>query len=995
MSSEVKNLEQITQSSYNGNGYSPLFNRMYTEPGKDVYSMFEYDLRTAEIRDRYGNIKFRQENVEAPKDWSQTAINIVASRYFKRKNVKPEYGGNAEGGEKSVKKLIYRVANTLRKWGEEGKYFSSKEEADTFEDELTYLLLSQRAAFNSPVWFNLGLYHTYGIIENGTAFYWDRETNTIKKSFDSYSHPQCSACFIHSVVDTLFGDHGPNDHSIFTLVETEARLFKYGSGNGTNYSSIRSIHERLSGGGTSSGLMPFLKVLDAGANYVKSGGKTRRAAKMVILNADHPEVKDLAYWKVDGERKARALAAFGYDSDMDGLYRDLSGQNSNNSIRITDDFMKAVIEDKEIGLVEITTGEIREKIKARELFEFFAKAAYISGDPGLQFHTTINNWHTCSNTAPINASNPCAEYMFLDDSACNLASLNLMKFRNSDGSFDISGFKHSVDIIISAQEIIVDGAGYPTYSVAQISHDFRPLGLGYANLGSYLMSNGIPYDSEEGFAIAGAITALMTGQAYKQSAKIASRVGPFPRFEENRELFLKVMKQHGKHVEKIPKINSIINLEEILREDKQVWDDVYNLVSEYGARNAQATVLAPTGTIGFMMDCDTNGVEPELGLVKYKVLVNRAGVLKLVNNTVPLALAKMGYNEDQIKDIRDYIDKTDTIEGAPHLKKEHLPVFDCSYKPANGERYIKPMGHVRMMAAIQPFVSGAISKTVNLPADATPKDVYDIYFESWKLGLKAISVYRDGSKLSQPLNLGEKKENLESKLHRGEKRELPQRRESFTIETKIIDEQGIEHQLHIICGEYEDGTLGEVRAQMFDASSSLQGMLNNFTVAISGELKYGVPLKKIISKHRKSKFDPSGLSDYPYFRSFTSIPNLIAGIIGLEYLGVDDYVEATGEEQIREKVRDPGTLRINQNKERLTFEYYNKQIKEIDRIMNSPIDDFKIESKNEIIIPTKKLNSNGKATGAICPGCGFSLPGVVGCTHCTNCGTQVGGGCPS
>ena len=974
-----------------------LFKRFYTQEGKNVYDMFEYELKTAEIRDKDLKIKFYQENVEVPTEWSDTATKIVASKYFKRKGVKKEYGGNQNGSEQSAKNLINRVSNTIKKWGEEGKYFTSKEEADSFQNELSYILLSQKAAFNSPVWFNLGLFHEYGIIENGECFYWNKETNQINKGNDSYSHPQCSACFINSIEDTMFGDHGPDDHSIFKLIETEAKLFKYGSGNGTNFSSIRAKGEPLSGGGESSGLVDFLKILDAGANAVKSGGKTRRAAKMVILNADHPDIEELIDWKVESERKARALASHGYDTNMDGLYKDLFGQNSNNSVRVTNDFMNAIALEGYWNLTERVTGIIRNMVKAKDLFEHIVKAAWVSGDPGMQFDTTINDWHTCKNSGRINASNPCSEYMFLDNTACNLASINLMKFRNSDGTFNKEEFKHVVDIIIAAQEIIVDGAGYPTYSIAQNSHDFRPLGLGYANLGAYLMSNGISYDSEEAFSIAGAITAIMTGRAYEQSAKIASRIGPFPRFDENREPFLEVMKKHRDHVDKIPKLKSRINLEELIEDAEKEWSDVLNLVNEYGVRNSQSTVIAPTGTIAFMMDCDTTGIEPDIALVKYKTLAGKAGYLKLINNTIPLALSTLGYNELQIKDIQTYLNKTDTIEGAPHLKEEHLSIFDCAFKPANGIRSISPIGHVKMMAAVQPFISGAISKTVDMPEEAGPIDIYNIYFEAWKMELKAISIYRDGSKLSQPLSVG--KSNLENKLLRGQERHLPQITESVTIRTKIKDEIGMEHGLHIICGEYEDGTLGEIRAQMFDQASTIQGFLNSLTVAWSKELRYGAPLKKLITANRKSKFEPSGISNYSYIRSFDSIPNLIMGIVGLEYLGVDGYIEVTGEDFIKDKVKDPSKLRINKNIERLRYEYYSEQIKEMDAVMKNSLNFDNKDDKNinkqkiaEIEYSTEvKIKSNGE----ICPDCGSMVIIKGGCTHCSNCGSQLGGGCPS
>jgi len=1010
---ETSNLERYLENQ--NQGYSPesgqrsLFSRYYTKDvpeGKTVYDLFEYELRTAQIENDKGEIIFKQENVEIPKGWSDTATKIVASKYFRRRDVPESRGGTKGGSEQSVKHLVQRVAHTIRDFGEKRSYFTSKEEAEVFEDELTYILLSQRAAFNSPVWFNVGLFHSYGIFEkvDEPSYYWNHETNNIEETYDSYSHPQASACFINSLEDRLLGPKG-----IYDLAKTEGKLFKYGSGSGTNWSKVRGKKESLSGGGESSGTVSFMGIMDAGAAAVKSGGKTRRAAKMVILNVDHPDVEEFIYWKVQGERKARALAATGYDmSDIDALYREIDGQNSNNSIRVTDEFMKAVEEDREWHLIGRKSGQVVKTLRARELFEYMAKAAWVSGDPGIQFDTTINKWHTCANTAPINASNPCSEYMFLDDSACNLASLNLMKFLKSDGSFDIEGFKHSSSIMITAQEILVDLAGYPTYDIAKNSHDYRPLGLGYANLGALLMSRGMAYDSDEGRATAAAITSLMTGEAYRQSAKIASRIGPYPGFEKNREPHLRVMRQHYEHHQKISTKSSKINLEEILLEGDKVWRETIELQEKHGARNAQATVLAPTGTIGFMMDCDTTGIEPDIALVKYKKMIG-GGVMKLVNNTVPAALANLKYDEEQIKDIIRYIQEKDTIEGAPHLKEEHLPIFDCALKPANGKRAISPMGHVRMMAAVQPFISGAISKTVNTPEDWTARDIYNIYLESWRLGLKAIAVYRDGSKLAQPLSIG--KSQLESKLKRGEERPLPQNTESMTIRIKIKDEHGIEQGLHIICGEYEDGTLGEVRAQLFEAGSAIQGLLDDLTRSWSKELRFGVPIEELVVRNRKSKFPPSGTSNYPYMINFNSLSHLIWGIIGLEYLGNEKFADITGEESFRTRIKNPEKLRVNKNRERLRFETYMEQIKEIDRVMNTPLFGKRdkvnsLDNENGNLREVQIVNENGLrveytterkkiSNGQTCPACGFPLPGLVGCTHCTNCGKQVGGGCPS
>ena len=813
MSDSASGLEIAATQEYAAT--NPLSTRYYTKSGQNVYDSFEYEKRTAQVRNSKGGVLFEQQDVEVPKGWSDSAVNILASKYFRKKGVSEEDGGTKTGGEQSIKRVVHRIAHTIRTSGEKMNYFASGEEAGIFEDELSYILLSQTALFNSPVLFNLGLSHDYGIVKPGGLYYWDEETKTVKLSGDAYSHPQVSACFINSVGDYMFGDHGEDDHSIYTLIETESKLFKFGSGTGSNYSAIRGVGEPLSSGGESSGLMTFLKIPDAGANAVKSGGTTRRAAKMDVLDADHPEIKDFAYWKVDGERKARALAGFGYDTDIDGLYKELSGQNSNNTVSLTDAFMNAVENDENWNLIERTTGNIKTTVKARELFEYFAKAAWVSGDPGVHFNTTINNWHTCPADGEIRASNPCSEYLFLDDSACNLASMNLMKFRRTDGSFDVQGLRHTSRTVFTAQEIMVDLAGYPTPSIARKSHNFRTIGLGHVNIGTYLMSIGVPYDSNEGRAIAASITSIMTGEAYNQSAKIASRMGSYAGFEKNRDSHIRVMRQHQENHEEIltlnPVLNPKINLEEMLKAGKEIWEDVVTHTEKYGSRNAQATVEAPTGTIGFVMDCDTLGVEPDFALVKIKNFVG-GGYTTIVNKTVPMALAKLGYNEMQIGDITNYVINKGTIEGAPYLKEQDLAVFDCANEGA-GKRAISPEGHVDMVAAIQPFISGSISKTVNMPATWTPLNVRDIYMRGWKKQVKAMALYRDGAKLAQPLST--KKSGLEQTLKRGEDRPLPQNADSLTIRLKIKDELGIEEGLHIICGEYEDGTLGEVRAQIF------------------------------------------------------------------------------------------------------------------------------------------------------------------------------------
>ncbi|CUT04459.1 vitamin B12-dependent ribonucleotide reductase, partial [Candidatus Chrysopegis kryptomonas] len=733
------------------------FRRFFTKPGIHPFDEIIWERRNAVITNEKGEVVFEQKDVEVPASWSMLATNIVVSKYFHGQIGTPER-------EYSVKQLIERVARTITNWGIKDGYFASDEDAEIFYNELVYLLVNQYGSFNSPVWFNVGV----------------------------EERPQASACFINSVQDTM--------ESILELAKTEGMLFKYGSGTGTNFSTLRSSKEKLSGGGVASGPVSFMRGFDAFAGVIKSGGKTRRAAKMVILNVDHPDIIDFIKSKAEEEKKAHILIKAGYDPGFNvpgGAYDSVQFQNANHSVRVTDEFMRAVLEDREWHTRYVTTGEICDTYRARDIMRMIAEAAWLCGDPGMQFDTTINSWHTCPNTGRINASNPCSEFMFLDDTACNLASLNLMKFRNEDGTFNTEAFRHAVDVFITAQEIIVDNASYPTKAIERNSHDYRPLGLGYANLGALLMSLGLPYDSDEARAYAGAITAIMTGEAYRQSALIAKEIGPFRGFELNREPMLGVIRKHMSYVDKIDK--SLIP-EELFEEAKKVWKEAYDLGQKYGYRNSQVTVLAPTGTIGFMMDCDTTGIEPDIALVKYKKLVG-GGFLKIVNNTVPLALKKLGYNEKQIKEIVDYIDKNDTIEGAPHLKPEHLPVFDCAFKPAKGKRFIHYMGHVKMMAAVQPFISGAISKTVNMPNDVTIDDVMQLYIDAWKMGLKAIAIYRDGSKGTQPLStsIEDKKEETKKVEFKPVRRRLPDERKSITHKFSVAGHEG-----YITVGMYPD-----------------------------------------------------------------------------------------------------------------------------------------------------------------------------------------------
>jgi ribonucleoside-diphosphate reductase alpha chain len=860
--------------------------RLFTKPGIQPFDEVEWEVRTACIQNEKGQAIFEQRNVEVPVDWSQTATNIVASKYFHGKLGTPER-------ESSVRQLISRVADTIAQWGVDDGYFRTEEDAANFHDELVHLLVRQKASFNSPVWFNCGLWHKYHRTSPASGWYWESTTGGVKKETEAYRHPQCSACFINSVQDNL--------DSILTLAKTEGMLFKWGSGTGTNLSSLRSSVEPLSGGGIASGPLSFMKGYDAFAGVIKSGGKTRRAAKMVILNIDHPDIIDFINCKAKEERKAWALVDAGYDKAIDGeAYSSIFFQNANNSVRVSDEFMKTVVEDREWTTREVSTGKPAKTYRARALMKMIADAAWQCGDPGMQFHSTINKWHTSKATAPINASNPCSEYMFLDDSACNLSSLNLMKFLTPEGEFDVEPFRHAVDVMITAQEIIVDNASYPTEKIAVNSHDFRPLGLGYANLGALLMANGLPYDSDAGRDFAAAITALMHGEAYLQSSRIAAELGPCAGYPLNRDPFLGVIEMHRQALGKINAHNVAGNLWESAR---KTWDDCLGNGMKYGYRNAQVTVLAPTGTIGFMMDCDTTGVEPDLALVKIKKLVG-GGVIKIVNNVIPTALLKLGYTPQQSSDIVSYIDQHGTIEGAPGLKAEHLPVFDCSLKPANGKRSIHYMGHVRMMSAVQPFLSGAISKTVNMPEEATPDEIANVYAEGWRLGLKAIAIYRDGSKRSQPLNTAKGRESAKQESgvrsqesgdiqslapspqplapSRPYRRKLPDERRAITHKFAVGAHEG-----YLTVGHYDDGPPGEIFITMAKEGSTVSGLMDSFATAVSLALQYGVPLKVLCDKFSHMRFEPSGWTNNPEVRYAKSIMDYIFRWMAYKFLPKD------------------------------------------------------------------------------------------------------------
>jgi len=831
------------------------FPRFFTEAGVDPFDEVEWEVRAAVIGNERGDVVFEQRDVEIPKSWSQQATNIVVSKYFRGQIGSPER-------ERSVRQLIGRVVGTITEWARAQRYFATDEDLLAFSDDLKHILVYQKAAFNSPVWFNCGF----------------------EKA------PQCSACFINSVSDTM--------DSILSLARTEGMLFKFGSGTGTNLSPIRSSRELLAGGGTASGPVSFMKGYDAFAGVIKSGGKTRRAAKMVILDADHPDIVDFINCKVDEEKKAWALIDAGYDGSFTGpAYSSIFFQNSNNSVRVTDDFMRGVLDDGKWETHAVTTGEVMDTYKTRELMRLIAEGTHICGDPGMQFDTTINEWHTCPNTERIYASNPCSEYMFLNDSACNLASINLMKFVKDDGEFDVVGYKAAIRTLITAQEIIVDNASYPTAMIEKNSHAYRPLGLGYANLGALLMSRGLPYDSDAGRDYAAAITALMTGEAYAQSARIArDHGGPFSGYEKNREPFLRVMR---KHRDAMRDVNARNVPSDLFTAAKASWDDAVELGEPFGYRNAQATVLAPTGTIGFMMDCDTTGVEPDIALVKYKKLVG-GGLMKIVNQTVPMALRKLGYTPPQIEAIVDYIDVHETIEGAPGLKESHLPVFDCAFKASKGERSIHYMGHIKMMGATQPFISGAISKTVNVPKDATVEDIMQAYIQSWKLGAKAISIYRDGSKRTQPLNTSKDKApadsdavaaairaEVEAKSRTPVRRKLPDERHAITHKFDIAGHEG-----YITVGLFEDGQPGEIFLVMAKEGSTISGFADAFAQAISYALQYGVPLQALVDKFSHVRFEPSGMTRNPEIRFAKSIVDYIFRWLASKFLSPEAQFHA-------------------------------------------------------------------------------------------------------
>ncbi|HEY6958988.1 MAG TPA: vitamin B12-dependent ribonucleotide reductase [Candidatus Limnocylindria bacterium] len=906
--------------------------RFFTKEGVHPYDEIEWERRDAKIGGE-GGMVFEQKGVEVPKFWSMTATNVVASKYFRGKLTAPDR-------EWSVKQMVDRVVDRITKWGIEGGYFTTAADAEIFDHELKYLMVHQHASFNSPVWFNIGV---EGVPQ------------------------QASACFILSVDDDM--------HSILDWFKNEGIIFKGGSGSGINISKIRSSREQLSGGGYASGPVSFMRGADSVAGSIKSGGTTRRAAKMVVLDADHPDVREFVWCKAKEEQKAWALGEAGYDMSLNGeAWQSIQFQNANNSVRATDDFMSKAEAGEDWTLTARVDGAPVETLKANALLREIAEAAWACGDPGMQFDTTINDWHTCPVSGRINGSNPCSEYMHIDDSACNLASLNLMRFVHADGEFDVASFSRAVDVVFTAQEILVGFSDYPTPAITRNAKSHRQLGLGYCNLGALLMNRGLPYDSNEGRAYSAAVTALMTGEAYAQSARMAAVVGAYEAYPKNKAAHDRVMEKHRAAAYKI--VDDLV-APTLLSAARQAWDDAVSLGKEHGYRNAQASVLAPTGTISFMMDADTTGVEPDIALVKYKRLVG-GGMLKLVNGTVPAALRRLGYTETQASAITTYIEQQGTIEGAPELRDEHLAVFDCAFKPANGVRTIHHMGHIKMMGAVQPFISGAISKTVNLPETATVDDVMEAYIESWKHGVKAIAIYRDGSKKVQPLSTNADASNTKKKVetvtiekivevNRPQRRRLPDTRASLTHKFSIEGHEG-----YITVGLFEDGTPGELFVTMAKEGSTLSGMMDAFATSVSLLFQYGVPLPHMVDKFGHMRFEPSGWTGNPEIGMAKSIVDYVFRWLGYRFLSQPDR-EALG--LVRQtEIADPAPM-----------------LEALKPYIAQPV-----ESSAAMVSTAQPSNGpgamrlNSTPDAPPCPRCGWLTVRNGTCHKCENCGETTG-----
>jgi ribonucleoside-diphosphate reductase alpha chain len=939
--------------------------RHFTTDGTDPYDEIEWERRDARITNyRDGSVAFEQLGVEFPTSWSLNATNIVAQKYFRGTPGTPER-------ESSLRQVVDRVADTITQWGVDGGYFVDDREADAYNAELKHLLVTQKAAFNSPVWFNIGV---KGVPQ------------------------QASACFILSVDDSM--------DSILNWYREEGIIFKGGSGAGVNLSKIRSSVELLKGGGTASGPVSFMRGADSSAGTIKSGGKTRRAAKMVILDAGHPDIEEFIWCKALEERKARVLKEAGFDMDLDGRdAHSMQYQNANNSVRVTDEFMQAVVDDTDWHLRTVTTGAVVKTVRARELFRELCAAAWECADPGMQFDTTINRWHTASNTGRINGSNPCSEYMHLDDSACNLASLNLLRFLQDDETFDVVGFRHAVEVIFTAQEILVGRADYPTEPIADTSRRFRQLGIGYANLGALLMALGLPYDSDAGRAYAAAITSLMTGHAYEVSARTASRMGPFAGFAENRQPMLRVLAQHQQAASEI---DEELVPPDLLSAAQQSWDAACELADRYGVRNSQASVLAPTGTIGLMMDCDTTGIEPDLGLVKLKKLVG-GGNMSIVNQTVPRALAQLGYEPAQVADIVAYIDEHKSIVGAPHLAQEHLPVFACSM----GDNVIHYLGHVKMMAAVQPFISGAISKTVNMPEEAAVEDVEQLHIDAWRMGVKAIAIYRDNCKVGQPLSTAKKEgkvapegpvqgqleavatQVVEKVIKVPVREKLPRNRVSKTFEFRVADCKGF-----VTIGQYDDGRPGEIFLKVSKQGSTLAGIMDAFSVSVSYGLQYGVPLRNFVEAFTNTRFEPAGITDDPDLRIATSVLDYIFRRLAVDYLSYEERAElgilTTGE---RTQPTLPGVVEtVTETRQGLDVPADPPSIDSSSPLLrsgNAPKEPSLLEragvTDDKPVKPSKVIKPQATNVDApLCMQCGVQMQRAGSCHACPSCGSTSG-----
>ncbi len=992
------------------------FERVFSSSKVKPFDQIEWESRTAEITGDGGKVIFKQDNVEVPKSWSQLATKVVCSKYF--------YGDPQKKGEReySVKQLVHRVTRTIADWGAKDGYFSKKD-AELFYDELTWLCVNQFGAFNSPVWFNVGLFHEYGVGKDSGRgnWYYDHKQGEADRSPTQYEYPQCSACFIQSVDDNM--------ESIMQLAYSEAMLFKFGSGTGTDLTPIRSSKEKLSGGGSPSGPLSFLKVYDQVANVVKSGGKTRRAAKMNTIRDWHGDIEEFIDAKMKEERKAWALIEQGYDGNFNGeAYGSVMYQNENLSVRVSDEFMHAAIEGKEWWTKATCDGKPLEKKDASKLLDKMAEGTWVCGDPGMQYDGAVQKWHTCKGTEPIHSTNPCSEYVFLNNTACNLASLNLMKFKRADGTFDIERFKAAARIYITAQEILVDNACYPTKEIAENSHIFRTLGLGYANLGCLIMSYGLPYDSDEGRALAGAITSIMTGHAYEQSAELARVTGPFkgykdarcsgvskPEKKDNVESMLGVIKHHRKAVEEIHGSDEFGYLKV---EARHCWDRALSAGKKHGYRNAQVTVLAPTGTIAFLMDCDTTGVEPDIALVKYKVLAG-GGMLKIVNRTVPDALSRLGYNETEVLAIIAHIEKHDTIEDIEEkgkkvrsgLRPEHTQVFDCAFKAFKGKRSIHYMAHLKMMAATQPFISGAISKTVNLPPEASVSDIRDAYVQAWKMGLKCVAIYRDGSKRSQPLNTSRQSDSgvsnagaadseadqlresraremeseiayLQKQVGKPLRRKLPETRAALNHKFSIADHEG-----YLTVGLFEDGQPGELFITMAKEGSTIGGLMDSVATLTSMSLQYGVPLEALVRKFSHQRFEPSGFTKNPDIRQASSVIDYVFRWIALQF--IPGYRDAHSPKSRQQELSIPG---LDQEEARRV----NRSVPELSITTDTEIlvpEDFISEEAAE---EDNKLNDLNDALkhlmkdAPMCPKCGNIAVRNGACFKCLNCGESLG-----